>query len=144
MQQDVIWAFLLLNAIYLLGLHRTDGASRPTFWLARNRVTCSLSYANCGKRAVFSGASSGGAIVLEKLQRPDAELPHMLHLGEEFDRAVWVAGHLLSPPYGVQPSLRDRLQLAWHDAGQATAAAVPQAAGSAAAGDLQGLCAGPG
>jgi hypothetical protein len=35
-------------------------------------------------------------MVLEKLQRPDSDIPHMLHLGEEFDRAVGVpvASHM--------------------------------------------------
>lgn len=41
--------------------------------------------------------------MLEKLQRPDAELPHMLHLGEEFDRAVWAPGCV--------PSQRSQLSL---------------------------------
>ena len=30
-------------------------------------------------------------MVLEKLERPDSDIPHMLHLGEEFDRAVGVS-----------------------------------------------------
>ena len=35
--------------------------------------------------------------MLEKVQRPDADIPHMLSLGEEFNRAVCIT--LLFPCY---------------------------------------------
>ena len=104
MQHGASWAFLLLYAVFLLGLQSTKGVRRP---LSRTYPVLSPAPHQSKFQARWpspnSGASSGGAIVLEKLQRPDAELPHMLHLGEEFDRAVRAPGCV--------PSQRSQLSL---------------------------------
>lgn len=47
---------------------------------------------------VSAGAATGGAAVLEKVQRPDADIPHMLSLGEEFNRAVRAFHHPTASP----------------------------------------------